>query len=159
MALMKIPRTLPRLSAPVFNDVENRMRKFFETAFEPELFPQALGLTPPTEIVETDEALFLTAELPGMEKKDVEIVVEEGVLIIRGEKVEEKFDGKDAKPADEIRKFHLVERSYGSFQRAFTLPRTVDASKIAADFDKGVLKVVMPKLEEAKIKGRKIPIG
>ena len=159
MALMKIPRTVPRLSGPLFNDVENRMRKFFETAFEPELLPQALGLMPPTEIFETDESLVLTAELPGLEKKDVEIVVEEGVLFIRGEKFEEKFDAKDAKPADEIRKFHLVERSYGTFQRAFTLPRTIDASKIVADFDKGVLKVVMPKLEEAKIKGRKIPIG
>jgi len=159
MALVKIPRTLPRLTTPVFNDVENRMRKFFETAFEPDVFPQALGLLPPTEIVETDEALVLTAELPGMEKKDVELLVEDGVLTIRGDKLEEKVDGKDSKSADEVRKFHLVERSYGSFQRAFTLPRTIDAGKIVADFDKGLLKVVMPKLEEAKIKGRKIPIG
>ena len=93
-----------------------------------------------------------------MEKKDVDIVVEEGVLTIRGEKLEEKFDDKEGK-AEDIKKFHLVERSYGSFQRAFTLPRTVDATKIVADFNKGVLKVTMPKLEEAKIKGRKIPIG
>jgi HSP20 family protein len=158
MALMKITRPIPRLT-PVFDDVENRMRKFFETAFEPELFPQALGLMPPTEIFETDDALVLTAELPGMEKKDVDIVIEEGVLIIRGEKLEEKVEGKEAKPAEDVRKFHLVERSYGSVQRAFTLPRTLDAAKVKADFDKGILKVTLPKLEEAKIKGRKIPIG
>jgi HSP20 family protein len=104
------------------------MRKFFENAFEPDLLPQALGLMPPTEIFETDDALILTSELPGMEKKDVDIVVEEGVLTIRGEKLEEKFDDKEGK-AEDIKKFHLVERSYGSFQRAFTLPRTIDATR------------------------------
>jgi HSP20 family protein len=159
MALMKIQRPIPRLAVPGFDDVENRMRKFFESAFEPELFPQALGLMPATEIFETDDALVLTAELPGMEKKDVDIVVEEGVLIIRGEKLEEKVNGKEGKAPDDIRKFHLVERTYGSFHRAFTLPRTIDANKITADFDKGVLKVIMLKSEETKIKGRKIPIG
>jgi HSP20 family protein len=158
MALMKFTRPIPRV-VPGFDDVENRMRKFFETAFEPELLPQALGLMPPTEIFETDDALVLTAELPGMEKKDVDIVVEDGVLIVRGEKIEEKVDGPPAAPAPDVRKFHLVERSYGSFQRAFTLPRTIDTTKITADFEKGVLKVIMPKIEEAKIKGRKIPIG
>jgi HSP20 family protein len=159
MALMKIQRPIPRVGMPVFDEVENRMRKFLENAFEPELFPQALGLMPPTEIFETDDALVLTAELPGMEKKDVDIVVEDGVLFIRGEKLEEKVNGKEGKAPEDIRKFHLIERSYGSFQRAFTLPRTIDPSKIAADFDKGVLKVTMPKTEDAKVKGRKIPIG
>ncbi|MGQ0676301.1 MAG: Hsp20/alpha crystallin family protein, partial [Rhodospirillales bacterium] len=99
----------------------------------------------------TDQAIEVTAELPGMEEKDVELVVQDDVLTIRGEK---KFE-KEEKNKD----YHMVERQYGSFQRSFTLPDIVDREKIAAKFDKGVLNVTLPKSAKAKERTRKIQIG
>lgn len=153
MALMRIQRRFPTPVVPSFEEMENRMRKFLEGTFEPEIFPSALGWVPPTEIAETDTELLITAELPGMEKKNIDINVDEGVLTIHGEKVEERKEGEEGK------KFHLYERNYGEFSRSFTLPRSVDTGKITADFDKGVLKVHLPKTEQAKAKGKKIEIA
>lgn len=153
MALMRISRRLPTPVVPNFDDMETRMRKFLEGTFEPDAFPGTIGWVPPTEIAETETELLLTAELPGMEKKNIDISVDEGVLTIHGEKVEERKEG------DENRKFHLFERNYGEFSRSFTLPRSVDTMKITADFDKGVLKVHLPKTDQAKAKGKKIEIG
>lgn len=165
MALMKTGRVPVRGSPfgfpgfspiPTFEDLENRMRKMFEgnlfNTFETEL-PQAIGWMPATDIVEAEKELVLTAELPGLEKKDVEISVENGVLTLRGEKTEQKEE------KDEEKKYHLFERSYGAFQRSFTLPRTVDANKITAEFATGVLTVHLPKTAEAVTKGRKIEIA
>jgi HSP20 family molecular chaperone IbpA len=163
MALIKTRRVVPRApigftslgTIPAFEDMENRMRKMFEnvlTPYDSDFLAQPIGFLPATDIVETEDQLVLTAELPGLEKKDVEITVDEGVLTLRGEKFEEKKE-------DEDKKFHLFERTYGSFQRSFTLPRGVDAGKITAEFDKGVLKVFLPKTAEAKVKGRKVEIA
>ena len=88
-----------------------------------------------------------------IEGQTVDISVEEGMLTISGEKNEEKTEGSDDK------KYHLVERTYGMYQRSFSLPRGVDATKITADFKNGVLKVHMPKTTEAQAKGRKIDIA
>lgn len=160
MALVRFQRRPTRAAipafpaSPVFDEVENRMRKFFEDgllSFDSDSLPQTIGWLPPTDIVETPEALTLTAELPGLDRKDVDISVDDGVLTIRGEKADER--------TTEDKKYHVVERSYGSFQRTFTLPRTVDAEKINAEFGKGVLTVVMPKTVEAKAKGRKIEVA
>ena len=106
---------------------------------------------PAVNVEETADALVLSAELPGLTESDVELEVENNILTLRGEKSEERREG------DENKKFHLWERSYGSFQRSFTLPRTVSADKITADFANGVLHVRMPKVAEAK--GRRIAIG
>jgi HSP20 family protein len=130
------------------------MRKFFDEGlltFDGDLLPQAIGWAPATDIVETPEALTLTAELPGLDRKDVDISIDDGMLTIRGEKADDR--------TVEGSKYHVVERLYGSFQRTFALPRTVDASKINAEFGKGVLTVVMPKTVEAKAKGRKIEVA
>jgi HSP20 family protein len=130
------------------------MRKFFDEgmlAFDGDLIPQTIGWVPATDIVETPDALTLTAELPGLDRKDVDISVDDGMLTIRGEKTDDR--------TVEGSKHHVFERSYGSFQRTFTLPRTVDASKINAEFGKGVLTVVMPKTTEAMAKGRKIEVA
>ena len=109
------------------------------------------ALTPRVDVSETDQAIEVTAELPGMEEKDVELVVQDDVLTIRGEKKIEKEEKK--------KDYHMVERQYGSFQRSFTLPDIVDREKIAAKFDKGVLNVTLPKTAKAKEKTRKIQIG
>ena len=162
MSLMRVTRRAPRLAftpfpaVPAFEDVENRLQKFLEGTlpmpFDGNFAAEAIGWLPATEIAETDAELILTAELPGLDKKDVEISVDEGILTIRGEKHAERTEGEPDK------KFYMWERNYGSFQRSFTLPRVIDPAKITADFDKGVLKVKMPKSAEAKAKGRKIEI-
>jgi HSP20 family protein len=163
MALVRFTRHQPRINfpafagTPTFEDMESRVRNLIEgvgtSRFNGDLGAETIRWNPATEIAETPTELSLTAELPGMETKDVDISVEDGVLTIRGEKTQERTEGKDEK------QFYLWERSYGAFERSFTLPRTVDASKISAVFDKGVLKVKMPKSEEAKAKGRKIEIS
>ena len=94
-------------------------------------------LMPAIDVTETDGQIEITAELPGLEEKDVQINVTDNVLTIRGEKKAEKEDKQ--------KDYHLVERSYGSFYRALELPAGVDADKIKADISKGVLKVTVPK--------------
>jgi HSP20 family protein len=94
-------------------------------------------LMPAIDVTETDGDIEITAELPGLEEKDVQINVTDNVLTIRGEKKAEKEDKQ--------KDYHVVERSYGSFYRAFELPAGVEADKIKADISKGVLKVTVPK--------------
>jgi HSP20 family protein len=141
----------------MFDDMENRVNKLLDgmltTPFNADVGAETIGWTPATEMSETPTELSLTAELPGLDKKDVDISVDDGVLTIRGTKTQERTEGK------ENTQYYVWERSYGTFERSFTLPRTVDASKISAEFEKGVLKVKMPKSEEAKAKGRKIEIA
>lgn len=156
MALVKFQRRTP--SSPLLptfsmvDDLQNRIRRMFDDALEMEPMAQPLTWLPPTEIVETKEELMLTAELPGLSKQDVDIAIDDGVLTLKGEKMEGRKEG------DEERKYHLWERSYGSFTRSFTLPPTVDPEKITAEFANGVLKVHLPKTREAKAKGRKIEV-
>lgn len=94
---------------------------------------------PSVNVAETDAAYEVTAELPGVDEKNIEVQVTDGVLTLRGEKREEKEE------KDEKKNYHLVERSYGSFQRSFSLPENVAEAKIKADYDKGVLRVTIPK--------------
>jgi len=131
-------------------DVDNRLLRFFEEPFGE---AEPLGWAPSVDVEETDDELLLTAELPGLEEKDVQIDVEANVLTLRGikkqEREEEKTNGQ--------RQMRIWERRYGAFIRSFTLPSTVDVAKIRAEFDKGILTVQMPKTSESK--GRKIAIG
>ena len=99
---------------------------------------------PAVDIFEKDGNIVLTAELPGIETKDVDIKVENNVLTLQGER---KFDKELQKD-----NFHRVERAYGAFTRSFTLPNVVDTEKIKAEFKDGVLKLTLPKREEAKAK-------
>lgn len=141
---------------PAFDELENRMRTFFEspiTPFDETFIAQPIGWIPPMDIAENEKELVLTAELPGLEKEDVEISVENGVLTLRGEKAEQHEEDEPEK------KYYLFERTYGSFNRSFTLPRFVDSNKIAAEFEKGILKIRLPKTVEAKNAGRKIEIA
>jgi HSP20 family protein len=97
---------------------------------------------PAVDIRETDEALVLSAELPGMTKEDVQITLENQVLTLSGER---KFE-KEAKGEN----YHRIERSYGAFNRSFTLPTHVKTDKVDASFENGVLSVTLPKMEESK---------
>ena len=105
---------------------------------------------PRINVSETDSALEVEAELPGLDEKDVEVVLNDNVLTIKGEKKNEREEKK--------KDYHLMERSYGSFSRAIRLPYDIDPNAIGASFNKGVLKITLPKPAEAKQKSVKIPI-
>lgn len=116
----------------------------------PRLDVGSFDFAPRVETAETDTAYEVTAELPGVDEKDIKISLDDNVLSISGEKKAEREEKK--------KDYVMTERSYGSFRRAFTLPDNVDPEKIAAKFDKGVLKVVLPKTTPAPAKQREIPI-
>lgn len=103
---------------------------------------------PPVDVFEDKEGIKLTAELPGVKAEDVKISLENQTLTLRGEKKQ---------IAEEtVEKVHRYERSYGSFERTFTLPSTVDSERIQATFEDGILTVTLPKVEKAK--PREIPV-
>jgi HSP20 family protein len=105
---------------------------------------------PSLDVSETKNDLVVKAELPGMDPKDINISLSNGLLTITGEKKQEKEE-KDEN-------YHLIERSYGSFTRSVRLPREVQSDKITASFKNGVLRVTLPKSEEAKKKEIKIKV-
>ena len=105
---------------------------------------------PAVNIAEKDNALEITAELPGMEEKDIDVQFSDGMLVIKGEKKEEKEEKK--------KDYYLSERHFGSFHRSFRVPDGVDADKIDAQFKNGVLTVSLPKSAEAKKRERKIKV-
>lgn len=122
----------------------------FFRGFEAEPFERAGAFSPHVDVVETDDAIKVTAELPGMEDKDVEVSLNHDTLTIRGEKKEEKEDkGRD---------FYRMERHYGSFQRTVALPREVESEKAEATFKKGVLTVKLPKTAKAVEEAKKISV-
>lgn len=150
MAITRYTARRPTLS-PWF-DLDlfgNRLNRMFEDLPAGETGAMS-ALVPAVNVEENADALVLTAELPGMRQEDINIEFENNVLTISGEKV-------DTREEDNDRRYHVWERRYGSFQRSFTLPRTVSADTITADFHNGVLSIRMPKMEEAK--GRRIAIG
>lgn len=97
---------------------------------------------PSVDIYENKDQIILEAELPGMNRGDFELTVENNVITLRGERNFEKKDDND--------NYHRVERSYGSFTRSFTLPQTVSAEGAMAEYTNGVLRVTLPKREETK---------
>ncbi len=108
------------------------------------------GGSPAIDLVETEKGYRLTAELPGLDEKDVEIMLSGNTLTIKGEKKEEH----EAKEPE----YHFSERRYGAFQRVLQLPEGIDSAKIEATFAKGVLTVELPKTPEAAKSERKIDI-
>ena len=112
--------------------------------------PASRPWTPSVDILETENELVLKADLPEVDPKNVDIQLENGTLTLKGErKFEEQKNGKG---------YHRIERSYGSFVRAFSLPDTVDPEHVKADYKNGVLTVTLPKKEVAKPKTVKVDI-
>jgi HSP20 family protein len=108
-------------------------------------------LVPPVDIYETEDSLVFKAELPGVTKEDITVEVKDNTMTLKGEK---KFQ-KEVKEEN----YHRVERAYGNFQRAFTLPGMVDQEKVKAKFKDGILEIVLPKSEKAKPKQIKVDMG
>ena len=105
---------------------------------------------PAIDIVDTDKAYEITAELPGMNESDIDVKFSDGTLTIKGEKRDEKEENKKG--------YYLSERRYGSFQRSFGVPDGVDVDKIEANFKNGVLTVTLPKTPQAQTSEKKISI-
>jgi HSP20 family protein len=105
---------------------------------------------PAIDMSEDEKAYKITAELPGIDAKDIDVSVTGDMLVLKGEKRQEKEE-KD-------QNYHFSERAYGSFQRAFELPRSVDRNQVAADFSKGVLTITLPKTAEAQKPVKKIEV-
>ena len=136
---------------PVQNEMNQLFYRFFAPReLEAEAFPSR-GSFPVTNISETNDDIIVTAEIPGMEPKDIDISVTGDVLTVTGEKKQEK-ETKDES-------FHRIERSYGAFTRSFRLPTTVLTEKVAADYKSGVLRITLPKTPEAKRREVKIKVG
>ena len=143
-----------------FAEMRSEMDRLFDTFLGRSFFGRpapsgsaepATTLAPNVDIRENDKEIIVEAELPGIEEKDIQVTVRDGVLSLKGEKKSERDEKKDT--------YHVIERSYGSFERSFALPDSADQDQIKADFNKGVLRVVVPKRAEAAKAEKKIPIG
>jgi len=135
--------------------LQERMNRLFDESYRARGGEDdwALGGTwaPAVDIYEHENTIVIKAELPGVDPKDVDIRLDNNVLTINGER---KLDNEVKKES-----YHRVERSYGAFTRSFTLPTTVDPNGIKAEYRDGVLRVTLPKREEAKPKQIQISVG
>ena len=110
-----------------------------------------MNFVPPVDVYEDEHNVSLKMEVPGIDQKDIDIRLENNTLTVRGER---KFE-QDEKEEN----FHRIERRYGSFYRAFTLPNTVDTENVNAEYENGVLKIKLAKRAEAKPKQIKVNVG
>ena len=143
---------MPIIKYTPFGELADPFR-FFDSAVNRLLNePQATRpWMPAVDILETENELVLKADVPDVELKDIDIRIENGTLSLRGER---KFEKKDEKSG-----FHRIERSYGSFERVFTIPETGDPDKVKAGYQSGVLTVTLPKKEVAKPRQIKVAIN
>lgn len=137
-----------------FRSLQREMDRLFSEFSRDLHWPRFGGETelamPLVDVAETDDGLSVTAELPGMDEKDIEVDLTNNVLTVKGEKKAEK----EEKKAD----YHFRERSYGSFARSIPVPFDVDPDKVKAAFSKGVLTISLPRPPEAKRKTKKITV-
>lgn len=136
--------------------LQERMNRLFDESFRgfhgtEEDWALGGSWAPVVDIYEHEGNIVLKAELPGVDPKDVDIRVENNVLTLRGER---KLDSEVERES-----YHRVERSYGAFTRSFTLPNVLDTDKIKAEYKDGVLRVTLPKREEAKPKQISISVS
>lgn len=127
------------VAAPAFG-LRREIDRLFEDAFGTDAWGRrGVAWAPSVDVREDDRELVLSLELPGVNPADVEITAENGVLSVRGEKQEMEKEG------DEASRYHVVERTYGSFARSFQMPKGLDESKIVAEYAHGVLTIHVPK--------------
>ncbi len=127
--------------------------KMFEDVFNDRVSPFFSSIIAPTfkvDISEDDNAIFIEADIAGVKKEDIKVSMEDGVLSINTERSQSEEEKKKG--------YHRVERSWGSMSRSFTVGANVDAEKIEAKYDNGVLKIVVPKVEPTPKTGKEIPV-
>lgn len=133
-----------RFTAPIFG-LRHEIDKLFEDTFG-NMGTPALGTSawlPAVDVKETNDALLFDLEMPGVDEDKLEITCQGGVLMVAGEKSSARKEGEDGK-------WHIVERSFGSFRRSFQLPANVQDDKIEATLTNGVLRLRVPKMEQSK---------
>ncbi len=135
------------------NTITDRMNRLFQDTYGTQQREEGLtsSFVPAVDIYEDEHNVTVKMEVPGIDQKDIDVRLENNTLTVRGER---KFE-KDEKEEN----FHRIERRYGSFYRAFTLPNTLDGEKVSADYENGVLKIKLAKKAEAKPKQIKVNIG
>ena len=152
---MTMTRFVPLRSA--IGDVavlQNRLNSIFSDFARPEGAQESLAVgnfVPAVDIYEDEQKLVLKLEVPGIKQSDIDVRLENQTLTVRGER---KFEAEEKEE-----NFHRIERRFGSFQRSFTLPVTVDTNSIAAKYDAGVLSIELAKKEAAKPRSVKIEVG
>ncbi|MFZ5609632.1 MAG: Hsp20/alpha crystallin family protein [Pseudomonadota bacterium] len=133
------------------DEVERIFNRYMPTRFVPPFFETSLkGNFAQMDVSESAEALDIMVDVPGMTERQVEVTLSDGLLTIRGERRSEAEERK--------KDFHRVERSYGAFQRRFSLPCEVDEKAVTASVHNGVLAIHLPKSAKAKASERKIPV-
>ena len=131
--------------------LQNRMNSLFRDFNEGEGPMTTAAFAPAADIYEDEKKIAIKLEVPGIEEKDLDVSVENNTLTVKGERKFEKEEKEE--------NFHRVERRYGSFFRAFTLPSTVDTEHVAASYNAGVLKLELAKKPEAQPKQIKVNVG
>src|ERR1700692_3619006 len=137
-----------------FSTLQDRMNRLFRESYSGEGRDEALttsSFAPPVDVYEDEHQVTLKIEGPGIDEKDINVRVENNPLAVHGERKIEKEEKEE--------NYRRVEHQYGSFTRTFTLPTTVDAEKVSATYEKGVLKIALPKKAEAKPKQIKVNVG
>lgn len=137
-----------------FSTLQDRMNRLFRDSYGSEGREEALTTStfaPAVDVYEDEHNVTLKVQVPGIDEKDIDVRIENNTLTLHGERKFEKEEKEE--------NFRRVESSYGSFTRSFTLPQTVDAEKVTADYSKGVLKISLPKKAEAKPKQIKVNVG
>ena len=136
-------------------DVSDRLNRLFSRPSLPRTDGKEAMIVadwvPSVDVSETDGEYQIKAEIPDVKKEDVKVTLEDGVLTIQGERKQEK--------EEKGKRYHRVERSYGSFVRSFTLPDLVDEEKVKAEFKDGVLNLQLPKSEKTKPKAIEVKVG
>jgi HSP20 family protein len=131
--------------------LQDRMNRMFEDAgrgYRPDEPAATTAWSPAVDIYETENEIMVQAELPGVDRKDIALNLENNVLTLKGDRRFEKETNQE--------NYHRIERSYGSFSRAFSIPAIVDEEKIRADYKDGILKIALPKKDQVKPKQIKI---
>src|SRR5271165_595059 len=137
-----------------FTTLQDRMNRLFRDSFGPEGREEALStaaFAPPVDVYEDEHNITLKIEVPGIEEKDIDVRIENNTLTVHGERKFEKEEKEE--------NYRRVERQYGSFTRSFSLPTTVDAEQVKANYEKGILNISLPKKAEAKPKQIKVNVG
>jgi HSP20 family protein len=147
-------RSLAQRAGEPLSHLRNQINRVFDDFFgESWLRPRremAAGFWPQVDVTQTDKEIKVSADIPGVEPKDIDVSVEDGMLIIKGEK---KYEREEKEKGQ-----YRMERSYGSFERAIELPAEVDESKAKAEFKKGVLRLTLHKRPGAPSRRKKIPV-
>jgi|SRR5271165_5355665 len=137
-----------------FSTLQDRMNRLFRDTYSGADRDESLttsSFAPAVDVYEDEHKVTLKIEVPGIDEKDIDVQIENNVLTVHGERKIEKEEKEE--------NYRRIERQYGSFTRTFTLPTTVDTDSVSASYDKGVLKIALPKKAEAKPKQIKVNVG